>query len=47
MTLGLTMPGVFLIKDTLPLAAVIDELALVAEFSLAEEWKDSVHYLPL
>lgn len=45
--LGLTMPGVFLIRDTLPLAVVLDDLAIVAEFSLDEEWKDRVHYLPL
>lgn len=44
---GQVMPGVFAIKDTLPLAVVIENLVLAAELGLDNDWKDGVHYLPL
>jgi hypothetical protein len=44
---GLSMPGVFEIRDTLPIGAVIEELLLIIEASHDEEWNDKVTYLPL
>lgn len=44
---GTTMPGVLVAAKTLPLAVVIDELALIAAASEAEDWVDRVIYLPL
>ena len=44
---GLPMPGLFEIGLDLPLARVIDDLALIAECSLPGEWEGQVRYLPL
>lgn len=44
---GLPMPGVFMVPADLPIATVIDELRLVAEASLDDEWEGRVQYLPL
>ncbi|WP_109510403.1 DUF5615 family PIN-like protein [Nocardioides speluncae] len=44
---GLPMPGVFLARSTLPIADMIDELALIVEASEADEWSGRVVYLPL
>lgn len=44
---GLPMPGVFEIPASLPLAVGIEELALIAEVSLDDEWEGQVRYLPL
>lgn len=44
---GQPMPGVFAIKDTLPLGVVIEDLVLAAELGSEDDWKDGVHYLPL
>jgi len=41
------MPGVFVVRATLPLAAVINEFSLIAEVSDSDEWADQVVYLPL
>jgi hypothetical protein len=41
------MPGVFAAPKALALSAVIDDLALVATASSAEEWFGRVVYLPL
>jgi hypothetical protein len=41
------MPGVLLIRASLPIAAAIDELALIVAASDADEWVDRVVYLPL
>jgi Domain of unknown function (DUF5615) len=46
-TAGLRMPGAFLAAKVLPMAVVIDELALIAEASGADDWVDQVVYLPL
>jgi hypothetical protein len=43
----LAMPGVFLAAKALAMAVVIDELALIAEASNAEDWVGKVVYLPL
>ena len=44
---GLPMPGVLLLRSTLPIAQAIDHLALIASSSEAEEWKNQIVYLPL
>ena len=44
---GLPMPGVFLVRSTLPILSVIEDLALIAEASEAGDWVDKVVYLPL
>lgn len=43
----LPMPGVFLLRSTLPIADAIDELAIIAVASKADEWHNRVVYLPL
>lgn len=35
---GLPMPGVFVLRSTMPIAVAIDELELIAEASEADEW---------
>ncbi|MDT0202497.1 DUF5615 family PIN-like protein [Nocardioides sp. AE5] len=45
-TRGLPMPGVFIINTALPMALVIEEIALAAAVSNADEWRDRVVYLP-
>jgi hypothetical protein len=44
---GRLMPGVFVIRNRLPLGDLIDEILLVALCSSQEEWKDRVEFLPL
>ena len=44
---GLPMPGIFAIPWSAPLREVIDDLLLLAEASLPEEWEGQVLYLPL
>jgi len=44
---GLPMPGVFAVRRTAPIGPVIEDLILLAECSLENEWDDRVLYLPL
>ena len=44
---GEHMPGVFEISRTIPLGEVIDDLLLLVEASLPNEWVNQVRYLPL
>ena len=44
---GLRMPGVLAVRDTIPVGRVIEELLLLAEYSLESEYADQVRYLPL
>lgn len=44
---GLSMPGVILLRASLPIATAIDELALVIGASDAEEWDGLIAHLPL
>ncbi|MGH8827633.1 MAG: DUF5615 family PIN-like protein [Jiangellaceae bacterium] len=44
---GLPMPGVFEVRESLPIAVVIEELLVLDGASEPDEWKNSVHYLPL
>ena len=44
---GLPMPGVFEISTAAPIGAIIEELSLILECSLDDEWIGQVRYLPL
>lgn len=44
---GLPMPGVFEVGHAVPIAVAIDDILLIAEFSLEDEWEGQVIYLPL
>jgi len=44
---GLPMPGVFEVRDQVPVGKAIEELLIVIEVSSADEWKDKVTYIPL
>jgi hypothetical protein len=42
---GLPMPGVFEIRNHVPVGVAIQELILIIEASVENEWKDKVTYL--
>lgn len=44
---GKFLPGVFLVSNTMPTRQAIAEIALAAELSSQDEWKDRVTYFPL
>lgn len=44
---GKPMPGVFEIRRDLPVGVVIEDLILLTECSLENEWEGQVRYLPL
>jgi hypothetical protein len=44
---GRPMPGVFAASSTASIGRVIDDLLLLAECSLEQEWEGQVLYLPL
>lgn len=44
---GKGMPGVFVVPAVLAIGDAIEELALIAEASLDDEWTGQVRYLPL
>jgi len=41
------MPGVIEISQDVPIGEAIEELVLIAECSLENEWQNQVIYLPL
>jgi hypothetical protein len=43
---GLLMPGVFEANLDMPIGQIIEELVLLAECSLDNEWEGQVRYLP-
>jgi hypothetical protein len=43
---GLTMPGLFIIRDQPPFGPTIDEILLADACSTQDEWKDKVEFLP-
>lgn len=47
MAAGLAMRGVLVLHWKVPMAAAIDDLALIAGATGADEWADRVVYLPL
>ena len=44
---GKPMPGVFEVSRGIPIGAVIEDLILLTECSLENEWEGQVRYLPL
>lgn len=44
---GLSMPGVFVVPQALPIAQAITEVLLLAECSVEGEWEGQVRFLPL
>lgn len=41
------MPGVFEVGRNVPIGLAIEEILLIAEYSLEGEWEGQVRYLPL
>lgn len=44
---GLPMPGVFEVPRTVSVRQAIDDLILILECSVPEDWEQQVNYLPL
>ena len=44
---GLTMPGVFEIRQEVAIGVAIEEVLILAECSIEGEWEGQVNYLPL
>ncbi|HEV3415455.1 MAG TPA: DUF5615 family PIN-like protein [Pirellulales bacterium] len=44
---GLPMPGLFEVGRQVPTGMAIDEIELLAECSLENEWEGQIRYLPL
>lgn len=44
---GLSMPGVFIVSQDIPISRVIEDLLLLVDCSEQDEWVDQVFYLPL
>jgi hypothetical protein len=44
---GSPMPGVFEVSRTVPVGLAIEEILLIIEYSLEDEWEGQVRYLPL
>jgi hypothetical protein len=44
---GKPMPGVFEVGRYVPIGVAIDEIVLLAECSLDQEWEGQLRYLPL
>lgn len=47
MRAGKAMPGVFEVRREVPIGVVIEDILLLAEYSLEGEWEGQVRYLPL
>jgi hypothetical protein len=44
---GLPMPGVFEVNQQTPIAQAIEDILLIAEYSLEDEWEGQIRFLPL
>lgn len=44
---GKSMPGIFEVSRNLPIGKIIEDILLLAEYSLEDEWDGQVRYLPL
>jgi len=44
---GKVMPGVFEVSREIPIGLVVEDLLLLADYSLEGEWEGQVRYLPL
>jgi hypothetical protein len=47
LSLGLPLAGVVLVRNTLPVAAVIDDLLVILGASEASDWQNRIVFLPL
>lgn len=45
--IGLPMPGLFAVSQSIPIAQAIENITLIAECSVEDEWVNQVRYLPL
>ena len=45
-TVGKPMPGVFEVSLTAPLGQIIEEILILAECSIENEWEGQVRYVP-
>lgn len=44
---GMTSPGVIIVRNTLPVGQVIDDLLMIDGASEAAEWENTVTFLPI
>ena len=44
---GLPMPGVFVVSQEIHIGQAIEEILLIAEYSLEGEWEGQIRFLPL
>ncbi len=44
---GLSMPGVFEININASIGKIIEDLLLITEYSIEDEWNNRIEYLPL
>ena len=44
---GKSMPGVFEVSRDVPIRIAIEDILLLAEYSLDDEWEGQIRYLPL
>ncbi len=44
---GKPMPGIFEIRRSVPIGRVIEDILLLVECSLEDEWEGQIRYLPL
>jgi len=44
---GKPMPGVFEVSRDIPMGVIIEDLVLLTEYSLENEWEGQVRHLPL
>ena len=44
---GLPMPGVFEVSQQTPITQAIEEILLIADYSLEGEWEGQISFLPL
>ena len=47
MAAGLPMPGVFEVSQQTPIGQAIEDIFLLAEYSLEGEWEGQIRFLPL
>jgi Domain of unknown function (DUF5615) len=44
---GMSMPGVFIVSQEILIAQAIEDILLIAEYSLGGEWEGQIIFLPL
>ncbi len=44
---GLPMPGVFEVSRKVPIGRAVEDILILADYSLEGEWQGQVRYLPL